>query len=72
MSLNSTYKNLLFLNGHFTDPRMDDGFGPTYGNRKANARTLRETWQPAREAVARAVAGGTPDDGACRQCANAA
>ena len=68
----NVYKNLLFLHGHFTDPNMDDGYGPTYGNRKANARTLRESWQPAREAVAAALATGAPDDGRCRQCANGA
>lgn len=72
MSLPPTYQGLLFLNGHFTDPRMDDGYGPTYGNRKASARTLRDRWQPASEAVARALAAGTPDDGTCRQCANPA
>jgi hypothetical protein len=68
----NVYKNLLFLQGHFTDPHMDDGYGPTYGNRKANARTLRESWQPAREAVAQALAPGLADDGSCRQCANGA
>lgn len=48
----NVYKNLLFLHGHFTDPHMDDGYGPSYGNPRANARSLRETWQSAREAVA--------------------
>lgn len=42
------YKNLMFLLGHFTDPRMDDGhdegYGRRYGNRVANARALREPW----------------------------
>lgn len=50
----NVYKNLLFLHGHFTDPHMDDGYGPSYGNPRANARSLRERWQSAREAVAEA------------------
>ena len=72
MNLHTVFKNLLFLNGHFTDPRMDDGYGPTYGNRRASARTLRERWQAPGEAVAAPLAPGAADDGSCRQCANGA
>lgn len=63
----NVYKNLLFLHGHFTDPHMDDGYGPSYGNPKANARSLRETWQSAREAIARSSRGDATDDEA-RTC----
>lgn len=62
------YKNLLFLHGHFTDPHMDDGYTPSYGNRNANARSLRESWQPAREAVAKAMTTPAPAADTCRAC----
>lgn len=66
----NVYKNLLFLHGHFTDPRMDDGYGPSYGNTKANARSLRETWQSPREAVAEAANedASRVDEGPRRAC----
>jgi hypothetical protein len=67
----NVYKNLLFLHGHFTDPRMDDGYGPSYGNRTANARSLRETWQSPREAVAANEEARRPDDVPCRACGQA-
>lgn len=64
----SLYKNLLFLHGHFTDPHMDDGYGPSYGNPRANARSLRETWQSAREAVAEARGAGSANDSEAGPC----
>jgi hypothetical protein len=65
----NVYKNLLFLHGHFTDPHMDDGYGPSYGNPKANARSLRETWQSAREAVAETTRSVGTDEDTARPCA---
>jgi len=44
------YKNLLFLHGYVLDPALaDDDFGPTYGNRVAAEKSLREAWQPERD-----------------------
>lgn len=72
MKLSDMYKNLLFLHGHFTDPHMDDGYGPSYGNRQANARGLRERWQSPSEAVAErersAAANDDVADDARRAC----
>lgn len=62
------YKNLMFLHGHFTDPHMDDGYTTSYGNRTANARSLRESWESAHEAVARTMVSPAPSEGACRAC----
>jgi hypothetical protein len=44
------YKNLLFLHGYVLDPALaEDDFGPTYGNRVAAEKLLREPWQPERD-----------------------
>lgn len=44
------YKSLLFLHGHVVDPAFDDDdFGPTYGNRVASEKLLRERWQAERD-----------------------
>jgi hypothetical protein len=44
------YKSLLFLHGYILDPTLaDDDFGPTYGNRVASEKLLREPWQPERD-----------------------
>ena len=44
------YKNLLFLHGYVLDPALaEDDFGPTYGNRVAAEKSLREPWQPERD-----------------------
>ena len=60
------FKNLMFLQGHFTDPHMDDGYGEGYGNRIANARVLRgksiETrCEPAGESEAKAAGASVPE-----------
>jgi hypothetical protein len=31
------FKNLMFLQGHFIDPHMDDDFGQKYGHRDASS-----------------------------------
>jgi len=44
------YKSLLFLHGYILDPKLaEDDFGPTYGNRVAAEKSLREHWQPERD-----------------------
>jgi hypothetical protein len=44
------YKNLLFLHGYLLDPSLaDDDFGPTYGNRVASEKALRERWESERD-----------------------
>ena len=44
------YKSLLFLNGYILDPKLaDDDFGPTYGNRVASEKVLRERWEADRD-----------------------
>lgn len=44
------YKNLLFLHGYVLDPALsDDDFGPTYGNRVASEKLLRERWETERD-----------------------
>lgn len=40
----NVYTSLLFLQGYLPDPRAA-GFGPSYGNRVANDRLLRERWE---------------------------
>lgn len=60
------FKNLLFLHGHFTNPRMDEGYGPSYGNRIEGARLLRESWQDL--ADAKRQARPQPEDAAPCVC----
>jgi hypothetical protein len=37
------FKGLLFLHGHITDPAtLGEDFAPTYGNKAASARALRD------------------------------
>ena len=49
----NTWTGLLFLHGHIVDARVADpdfdqrAYGQTYGNRVANDRVLRETWERA-------------------------
>lgn len=44
------YKSLLFSHGYLLDPALaEDDFGPTYGNRVATEKLLRERWQPERD-----------------------
>ena len=44
------YKNLLFLHGYLTDTaQADDDYGPTYGNRVASEKLLRESWELERD-----------------------
>lgn len=46
------YKSLLFLHGYLLDPTLaHDDFGPTYGNRVASEKALRERWQLQRDHV---------------------
>lgn len=46
------YKSLLFLHGYLLDPALaEDDFGPTYGNRVASEKALRERWQLQRDQV---------------------
>ena len=60
----NVYTGLLFLHGHiadadlFADPATPaaPGYGAGYGNRVANARSLRERWERA------PAAGGREDD----------
>jgi hypothetical protein len=47
------YKGLLFLHGHLLESALtEDDFGPTYGNRVANEKALREHWEPQRDLAA--------------------
>ena len=42
----NVYTGLLFLHGHLVDLRaVDPDYGQTYGNRVANDRVLRESWE---------------------------
>ena len=44
------YKSLLFLHGYVLDPNLaEDDFGPTYGNRVASEKVLRERWEAERD-----------------------
>jgi hypothetical protein len=44
------YKNLLFLHGYLLDPKLaNDDFGPTYGNRVATEKLLRDRWETERD-----------------------
>jgi hypothetical protein len=53
------YKNLLFLHGYLLDPTLaTDDFGPTYGNRVATEKLLREPWQPERDLTQLAAVAG--------------
>ena len=42
----NTYTSLLFLHGHIADASLVRAYGPSYGNRVANDRLLRERWEP--------------------------
>ena len=44
----NVYTGLLFLQGHIADPGVlgdDAGYGAGYGNRVANARAARDSWE---------------------------
>jgi hypothetical protein len=44
----NVYTGLLFLQGHIADPGLfiePVHFGPTFGNKVANARAARERWE---------------------------
>jgi len=46
------YKSLLFLHGHLLESALTaDDFGPTYGNRVASEKALRERWESERDQV---------------------
>lgn len=59
----NVYTGLLFLQGHVADPTLfadDAGYGqPTYGNRVANERVLRESWERSAAIDTDAEAGDT-------------
>lgn len=54
------YWNLLSPRANATGPGQDEGFRRAYGNRVANARARREAWEPAHEAISRALAAADP------------
>lgn len=46
------YKSLLFLHGYLLESALTaDDFGPTYGNRVATEKALRERWESERDQV---------------------
>ena len=63
------YKSLLFLHGYLVESALDeDDFGPTYGNRVASEKALREHWESERnlaEIVPAAVAVDARAVGGC-------
>ena len=41
----NVYTGLLFLQGHIADAELFADYGAGYGNRVANARAARESWE---------------------------